>query len=590
MSVRRPLSHHSALIEVGHFAAAWLVLNVLPLVPAMVTPLPVSPYFPLCVEVFVIVTLLAFAGGTRAESTVRIGSIVVVVGLLLYQGYDAVVYTAFQRSGIVYEDVQFIDDLAYFAMGVGSWATVAGILVGGLGFLAVILVVRWCVRAVATVGQRAPYRWAVILGHVVVWPIVGVIGPALDWGTPNLTYQASSEQVRYRTIATRAVANARASLRLESMMDSLDARPVDSTYAAYDTLSLEEPPSVYLFAVESYGSVLEEHPDLRGSYRSLMRATDSTLSRRGWDGVTARLDAPVRGGRSWLAIASLLTGVRVDRQLLFNRFQEAPDEVPHLVRFLNEQDYHTIALQPYTFARPGLPVRNLYDFDVTLYRDDLEYQGPAYGLANAPDQYSLNFAHSDVLEDVSGPFFLFFETVSSHALWNYGLAPFQRDWRSFNGADGVSGPSKALLKRRGGPPTPFLADSITAPRIFDQSRPRRYLQHVAYDLHVIREYLKEKAPAGSIAVILGDHQPPLFDTQSRLVPMHVLTTDRDVLDRLHRRGFSRGLLPDGDRVTLRQEEFYSLLVDLLAGRTAETDSFRQSFFRPGGASPSLLVP
>jgi hypothetical protein len=570
-------------------------------VPALVTALPLSPYFPLCVEVLVLVTGLAYAGGTRGEGVARAMGVAGMLLLVAYEVYDAVVYEAFRRSGILYEDLQFVDNLTYLAFDLGS-ARLAGAALGGLLAVgALVEGVRRCVGVVVRAGRHGGCRAALLAVHLVAWPLVTVVGPQLQWGTPNLTYQTTSDQVRIRTVATKALANARASLRLDALLDSLGTAPVDSTYHAYDALALERRPSIYLFAVESYGSILDRDPALRGPYRRVLRRTEDTLRADGWHMASARLDAPVRGGRSWLAIASLLTGVRVDRQLVYNRFQSDPDDTPHLVRLLDRQGYRTVALQPYTYPRPGLPVRNLYDFDVPLYRDDLRYEGPRYGLANAPDQYSLHFAHHTELAPSPDPFFLFFETVSSHALWNYGLPPYLPDWRQFNTAGEGASP-KAELRRRGGPPTRFLPDSITAPRIFDQPTPRRYLRHIAYDLRVLRDYLAEKAPDGSLVLILGDHQPPLLDTQSNATPLHVLSTDPALVDHVRRYGLTDGLLRTDRTPTLRQEGLYSLLVRLLVAHDrgaarGEDGPFRQAAadttalppYRPGGVSPSLLV-
>jgi hypothetical protein len=573
------------------FVGAWLLLNTLPFVPALASALPLSPYFPLCMEVLVLVTGLAYAGGTRVEDAARIGAGIGVGLLLLYEAYDAAVYTAFRRSGILYEDLQFVDNLTYFAFDIGSWRMAGGGLLVLLGLGGLGVLVRRCIGVVARAGRHRSARTLLLLVHLAAWPLVLVVGPAQDWGAPNLTYQTENDRTYVRTVATKALANARASLRLHAMLDSLDTATAEAPYAAYDTLALERRPSIYLFAVESYGSVLENNPALRGPYHRVLRRTEAALRADGWHMASSRLEAPVRGGRSWLAIASLLTGVRVDRQLLFNRFRDHADRVPHLVRFLDRQGYRTVALQPFTFARPGLPVRNLYNFDVTLYRDDLDYRGPRYGLANAPDQYSLHFAHHTALAPSPEPFFLFFETVSSHALWNYGLPPYLSDWRQFNAGGGLPRDQKAALRRQGAAPTEFLPDSITAPRIYDQPTPRRYLQHIAYDLRVLREYLIEKAPDGSLVLLLGDHQPPLLDTATDATPLHVLSTDSTLVNPVRRFGLTDGLVRPDAGPLLRQEGLYSLLVRLLAAhnRGPAADTTALPPYRPEGASPALLV-
>ena len=572
------------------FAGAGLLLGLLPFLPALLTPLPLSPYFPLCIEGWVFLTVCVYAGGTRWERTGRLAALVGMGLLLLYEAYDAVVYTAFQRSGILYEDLQFADNLTYLAFDAGSWRLAGAVVIGAMGIVGVGWVMHRALCWGARAGRYGGCRAGLAAVHLVAWPLVLVVGPALEWGTPNLTYQTSREQVRLRTVTTKAWANARASVRLDAMLDSLRTAPVDSTYHDYEALALDRRPSIYLFAVESYGSVLDRSPALRGPYRRVLRRTEAALRADGWHMASARLDAPVRGGRSWLAIASLLTGVRVDRQLLFNRFQNDPSGTPHLVQFLDRQGYHTVALQPFTFARPGLPVRNLYDFDVTLYRDDLLYEGPPYGLADAPDQYSLHFAHDAELAPADDPFFLFFETVSSHALWNYGLPPVLADWRQFNEVQGATWKRKARLDTLGDAPTEFLPDSITAPRIYDQPTPRRYLQHVTYDLRVLRDYITNQAPDGSLVLLLGDHQPPLLNTTTSTVPLHVLSTDSTLVDRVRRYGLTDGLLPTDASTTLRQEGLYSLLVRLLAAHDrGASDSAVLPPYRPEGVSPSLLV-
>jgi hypothetical protein len=572
------------------FAGAGLLLGLLPFLPALLTPLPLSPYFPLCIEGWVFLTVCVYAGGTRWERTGRLAALVGMGLLLLYEAYDAVVYTAFQRSGILYEDLQFADNLTYLAFDAGSWRLAGAVVIGAMGIVGVGWMMHRAVCWGARAGRYGGCRAGLAAVHLVAWPLVLVVGPALEWGTPNLTYQTSREQVRLRTVTTKAWANARASVRLDAMLDSLRTAPVDSTYHDYEALALDRRPSIYLFAVESYGSVLDRNPALRGPYRRVLRRTQDVLRADGWHMASARLDAPVRGGRSWLAIASLLTGVRVDRQLLFNRFQNDPSGTPHLVQFLDRQGYHTVALQPFTFARPGLPVRNLYDFDVTLYRDDLLYEGPPYGLADAPDQYSLHFAHDAELAPADDPFFLFFETVSSHALWNYGLPPVLADWRQFNEVQGATWKRKARLDTLGDAPTEFLPDSITAPRIYDQPTPRRYLQHVTYDLRVLRDYITDQAPDGSLVLLLGDHQPPLLNTTTSTVPLHVLSTDSTLVDRVRRYGLTDGLLPTDASATLRQEGLYSLLVRLLVAHDrGASDSTALPPYRPEGVSPSLLV-
>jgi hypothetical protein len=568
------------------FGGAYVALSVLVLGPALVTPLPLSPYAPLVPEVLVLATAVAYAGGTRWGALARTGAGLGMGVLVLYQVYDAAVYMAFRRSGILYEDLQFADNLLYFAFDLRSWWVVGGTVAGLLAVGAAAWGGRWALRTLARAGSHTECRALLLPLHVVTWTLVVVVGPAQAWGSENLTYQTSNERTRVRTVTTRALANAGASLRLDTMLDSLGTAPVQAHYAAYDTLALDRRPSISFLTVESYGSALTRHPDLRPPFRDLVRRTADTLAASGWHMATARSVSPVRGGRSWLAIASLLTGVELRHQLLFNKVQSDLDTAPHLVNTLDAHGYHTVALQPFTFARPGLPVRNLYGFDATLYRDDLQYRGPPYGLADAPDQYSLQFAHETQLAG-NKPYFLFFEAVDSHALWNYGLPPLPADWRQFNQAEGTEAGQRRTLRAQAPPRTPFLPDSLTRPRIYDQSRPARFLRHIGYEWEVLREYLLDTAPRGSLVILLGDHQPPLLDTQDATVPVHILSTDATWVERARRHGFTEGLWPTDGTPTLRHEGIYSLLMQILT--EPRPGGAAPPVYRPEGAAPSLLV-
>ncbi len=575
----------------ARFGALWLGLSLLPFLPALFSPLAVSPYVPLSVEVLVLVTAVVYADDTRWERVARGAAGFGLGALLLYQVYDAVVYTAFRRNGILYEDLQFLENAAYLVLDLRSWRMAGGGLLALVGAVALAWLVPRGLRSLGHAGRSGGCRGLLLAVHLLAWPLVILVGPASNLGTENLTYQVANERTQVRTVITKAAANANASFRLKAMLDSIETTPVDSSYASYDALDLRRPPPVYLLMVESYGSVLETHPAVRAPYRELMRRSESALAEAGWHMATARSEAPIQGGRSWLSIATTLTGTPVAHQLLFTQVRSQLEGVPHLVRFLDGQGYRTVALQPFTHERPGLPVKNIYDFDRTLYRSDLDYEGPAYGLAGAPDQYSLHYAHEHHLSPADGPFFLFFETVDSHALWNYGLPPYLDEWDQFNAFSG-SDSSPPRSDSVGQPPSRFLPDSITAPVIFDQPTPLRYLRHVAYDLRVLREYLMEEAPEGSLVLLLGDHQPPLLDTEGKNVPLHVLSTDSTLVEEARQYGLTEGLVPSDQSGQLYHEGLYSLIVRLLASRdrdSASADTTRLPSFRPRGVSPSLLV-
>ena len=573
------------------FVGAWAVLNGLPYLPPLLSPLPVSPYFPLQVEVLVLVTLAVVTVGTRWERIGRIGAMVGVFGLLLYQTYDAVVYAAFQRSGLWVEDVQYLVDVAYLAFDFATGSNVGTAVLALVGAAGLGWAVPRLVRMAARTGQSRPAKGLLLGAHVVAWSLIGIVAPAQEWGPENLTYQEGNERTRVRTVAAKVVENAEASLRLRALLDTLDQAPVDSTYVRYADLDLERRPHVYLYMIESYGEVLDRHPDLQGPYRRMMHRVEDSLAADGWHAATTVSEAPVRGGRSWLAIASVMLGTRVEHQVLYERFRDDPGSTPHLVRFLDRQGYRTVALQPYTVERPGLPLTNHYGFDAQLYRDDLDYTGPDYGwgVVPMPDQYSLGVAHERFLSNDPPPTFLFFETVFSHALWNYGLPPVVEDWRAFNTV-GAGNDAKGTLAARAKRDS-WLPDSLTAPRIFDQPTPTRFLRHIAYEIDVMQQYLREQAPPNSLVILLGDHQPPLLPSDTFGVPIHILSQDPDLVDAFRRHGFTEGLRLSPEARRWKHEGLFSLVVRALASAdsTGGRDTTDLPPLRPDGIPRSILA-
>ncbi len=557
----------------------------MPFLPSLASPLPVSPYFPLQVDVLVLVTIAVVAARTRWG---RAGRIVASAGLfllLVYQVYDAIVYTAFRRSGLLYEDLQYVVDLTYLALDFSSGARLGTAVLVLLGVVALGWAVPRLVGIAARSAHSAPSRWTLLGLHGVAWTLVLVVAPIQEWGTENLTYQSGNERTRVRTVTGKMVENAEASLRLRTLLDTLGQSPVDSTYDRYDDLSLSRRPNVTLYMIESYGEILDRAPRLRDPYRAMMQRAEDSLRADGWHMATTVSDAPVRGGRSWLAIASVMLGTRVEHQVLYERFRDDPNRTPHLVRFLQQQGYRTATLQPYTVERPGLPVTNHYGFDVELYRDDLAYAGPDYGwgIVPMPDQYSVGFAHERFVQPSRQPTFLFVETVFSHTLWNYGLPPVLPDWRRFNT---VAGPNRKQKLAEEGRPTTLLPDSVTSRPVTDQAATRRFLRHIAYEVDVAQKALRDLVPRNSLVILMGDHQPPLLPTETFGVPIHVLSTDPDLVAPFRRQGFTEGLLLPPEPVRWKHEGLFSLLVRSLSEASGITPP---PPLRPAGVSRSVLA-
>jgi hypothetical protein len=200
-----------------------------------------------------------------------------------------------------------------------------------------------------------------------------------------------------------------------------------------------------------------------------------------------------------------------------------------------------------------------------------------------PDQYSVGFAHEHVVQPSRDPTFLFVETVFSHTLWNYGLPPVLPDWRRFNT---VAGPNRKQTLAAEAVPTTLLPDSLTDRPVTEQSTARRFLRHIAYEVDVAQKALRDLVPRNSLVILMGDHQPPLLPTETFGVPVHILSTDPDLVEPFRQHGFTDGLRISPDAARWKHEGLFSLTVRSLADASRITPL---PPLRPTGVPRSILA-
>jgi hypothetical protein len=579
---------------------AVLLLHGLFALPVLLLPGYTNPFFPLSPDVLAIAALVALAAGLperwpRLHRGVRYGALAAYVVVLLYACYDRLAYLAFRRSGLVAEDAAYVDDALYLAVDLFATDWIPWIL-GGMAAAGGLAWALPRLFAALAAGSRHHLSRSVLAAlAVLVWGLsvlqlppgspANAFVPNRTWVTPDPTYRQGPNRARLTSVAERMVANVRASARMRSVVERLRTAPVDSTYFRFDAVPLRERPNVYLLMIESYGALLAEQDSLAVPFLEMMARVDTSLQAGGWHTATAYSDAPVRGGRSWLSLATVLTGTSIDNQLLYERFQGRSRQYPHLVRFMRRQGYETVTVQAGVRERPGLAVRRPYGFDHTLYHKELNYRGPPYGWGRIPDQYSLGYAHERVVAPADRPVFMLFESVDSHALWNYGLPPFLSDWRRFNTADDPE--RYAVPDFDLSAATTLLPAWLTGPRIYGQPMAVRYLRHIAHEWRVLHDYIRRTIPPNSLVLVTGDHQPPVLEGGGgRAVPMHVISRDAALVDRFQTYGFRAGLQPPASpEPAVHHAGLYSMLVDVLAAPSAHDSSL----YRKAGISPSLLV-
>ncbi len=283
---------------------------------------------------------------------------------------------------------------------------------------------------------------------------------------------------------------------------------------------------VLVIFFESYGALTLDDPRFAAPLAGDFAALEQALTAAGWQVASARLESSTFGGGSWLAHASLLSGLRIADQGDYHDLL-ASDRAS-LARRFTEAGYRSAALLP--GLRFAWPEGRFYRFSEIYDAARLDYRGPAYGWWTIPDQYSLHWIHRVELAGTNrAPLFLFFPTINSHAPFA-PLPPYRPDQRALAFVhDGTAAPAAVLGERLDG------AALVPA-----------YLGSIRYNLQVLGGYLRCCAPADALVVALGDHQPPAIVGGRDIpwqVPAHVFSHHPAALQRFLAAGFRPGIVP-----------------------------------------------
>lgn len=288
------------------------------------------------------------------------------------------------------------------------------------------------------------------------------------------------------------------------------------------------PADVLLVFAESYGASSFDQPAQAAALAAPREALRQAIHASGRHVISARVTAPTFGGASWLSHASLLAGVNTanptDHDLLL------ASQRPTLVRHFARHGYRTVGWMP-GLKRPW-PEGAFYGFDRLADDAGIGYHGPDFGYWRIPDQAALALLQAQELDRAvqRSPRFAVFATTSTHAPFQ-PIAPFVADWGRLTRPDAYT-PAQA-------------AAALAAPLSVMQPLPP-YLDGLRYQFTWLADYLRQLAPRPLVMVIVGDHQAPALvsgPSASWDVPVHMVSDDPALLQRLLGSGFVPGLAP-----------------------------------------------
>jgi hypothetical protein len=436
--------------------------------------------------------------------------------LLLVLGHyaDVTAPALYGRDINLYWDVRYMPDVAaMIARAAPLWLIVCVVaaVAAILGLLYVVF--RWAIRCIAGVAFDAKQRAPIFMAGVTIVALF----TAQQLGRHFDTEPAFATPVTLT--AARQVQLVAGALRASKTLPPSPPMTAD--------LARVRDADVYLVFIESYGSIAFERRDMAPQLAAARTDLDAAIHATGRDVVSAFVESPTFGGSSWLAHLSLMSGVEVRDPETNARLMTERRET--MVTAFKRAGHRAVALMP--GLRQVWPEGGFYGFDEIDGATRLDYGGPEFGWFAIPDQFSL--AKFDALEAAQpsrAPRFVFFPTISTHFPF-IPTPPYQPDWSRIFDAHPYDGPSIVRAYAQQPDWTHFGPG---------------YVQAIAYDYATLAGYLRRPAPRDVVMILLGDHEPAAAvsgEGASWDVPVHVIASRPQILDRLRAHGFRAGLTP-----------------------------------------------
>lgn len=424
-----------------------------------------------------------------------------------------------------------------------------------LGLCGLLLLCRWLSGLLLRPLRRDAGRaGGLILGAACVLTALGGWGGPLQPAGRGPAGAIIEQAERWRE-ATRMQAR---------MADDLERDPA-AGIADKDLFALLRGRPVILAWVESYGLSALTDPRQADIVGARLRALDGMLADAGFHRRSGLVDSPVIGGRSWLAHGTLRAGIRQDQPLAQRLVLDAGR--CGLACTLNRAGWRTLA------AMPGLSMPWLdgpaWGFEQVMDRAAFPYGGPAFGWSPMPDQALLAALTPERLAPAPGderPLYLEIVLTSSHAPWT-PLPPWLDSDEGL--ADGTA-LSRADLR-------PDYTDMAGG-----------YGRSLDYSLHALGEWLVSQAPTDALILILGDH--PALDWisagQEYRVPLHILSRDTAMLDRLDGLDLADGMVPVPTGAVLPMWDLYPQLLSRFSTQISQRRTIHADMReQPGRRTP-----
>lgn len=527
--------------------------------------------FRLSFEYLLFIAALIATAGRKGAAMVRAALAAAYTAFLVLLTYHHAYAHFYRVEPALWEDVTLLSSLLRYVESELGLGALRAILAGTTAAVLIVFALAWFVfgavqRAQSSVRQRAG------LAVLCVWAACSLGWFGIERNDPVI-------QLPSKVLAK----NLEASLARRAEVMTLRSSPVDRRYEQFSKATLAAHPRVYLLMIEAYGQRVASDPQLDGIFQELTARTMARLSAKGFHARTAYSRAPIYGGRSWLSIGTVQTGVRIEQPSIYDEMAKVSSSLPTLTSFFKGHGYRTLALQSGNYVKDDPRLFDVFGRDRVIEGPDLPYTGIRTGYGGIPDQYALSWFRENVLSKERDAFFAFYMSVSTHFSWPE--IPFAADWKQ--------------LDRPEAPPlAPY--QPIPALDALPDGFPSKYMRSIVYEWRALADFIEAESSDDAIFFIVGDHQPLLERTmddvaelarlQSLNTPVHVISRDAAFVERFAARGFVEGLYAKAGPAELMHEGLFSLFVREFVARHGEVG---QTFFTPyfpQGSSLSAFGP
>lgn len=469
-----------------------------------------------------------------------------IVMLLLLRLADIAVPWFFGRTFNAAVDIKFVPFFVGLLAGSLPPPMLAAYLAGAVvSMVLAIVVVRGLIGGLwhAVAGRRKAPFVAMALASLVAFglvparydlgraPISGAVAEAV-WRNAGYWLEASGLNGRYLSVIRQVLA----------------ARPAGAGLSGFHGRN------VLLIFAESYGAITLSDPAYRDALGGLRARFEARARATGYSIYSDVINSPITGGGSWMAHATVLTGIRIDTQPLYDVMLAS--NAPAIGHYFREAGYRTVAAMP-RLQQPW-PHGAFFSFDAVLDDEALGYKGARFSWETTPDQFVLERVHEREISGARQPLFVQYVLSSSHLPFDH-VPPLIADGRMIGDGRVYESLDSTKYPAPGG-------------QVFENRA--GYLAAIRYVLESLENYLVERLADDSLVIILGDHQPPLTfaaATRNKAVPIHVLSRDPKLLEPFRRAGYASGLVPGRTETNVGMESFLPWLFENF-GRTPHPGS------------------